>query len=354
MKIFKKSLFLLLTVVVATVWASCSSSSDYDSATTESYEYSMEEAPAIDSIPSGELLDTTGSDSVSVEDERMIIKNAYLDMKTNDFDTSLDNIKREVERYGGEITESNIWKSGSDDYSRRNIDMVIRVPADNYSDLLNGVQNSATLESMNESSEDVTVQYIDITARIESLEAQEDRLVELLELAANVTEIMEIEYQLSNVRYERESYEQQRLYLERQVSLSTINLTLTEVETIIITDEGFFAGVAVSFIEGIDFLVSTLSYFITILAGMLPTLVFAGIILVIVMLILKATEPKRTARRLKKEEKMRAKTALMQQQMMQRQQMFQQQVPPPMPPQQPMQPPMNIVEKSNNKSDEKK
>ncbi len=286
----KKLCFLLLTVVVAVIWASCSSSSGgYD--TTESVEYSMtDEAPAMESMPEGELLNDA---EVEVDDERMIIKTANLRMQTTEFDVSLANIKAEIEKYGGEITNSDLWRSGDDSYEYRVMDIEIRVPAENYSSLLSGVESAANVRSMNEYSEDVTTQYIDVTARIDSLKAQEERLIELLDMAQNITEIMEIEYQLSNVRYERESYEQQRIYLERQTSMSTIYLTLEESRVVVITDEGFWTGLGTSFMSGYYWLTSALSALLTVIVTLLPTLIFIAIIAVIVIVIVKATKPLR-------------------------------------------------------------
>ncbi len=341
----RKLSFLLLAIVVALLWVGCgSSSSGYDSATTESYEYAMEEAPEISEMPSNATADVVGEGSSDADaDGRMIIKTAFLGMLTEEFDASLANITDEVEKHGGEISDSSLWRNGSEADEHRVIELTIRVPSENYNELLSGVQNAATITSMNESSEDVTTEYIDLTARVEALEAQEERLVELIEQAENVTEIMEIEYQLSNVRYERESYEQQRLYLERQVSMSTINLTLTESRTIVITQQGFFADVANSFLQGVDFLIELLSSFVTIFATLLPTLVFAGVILVIVLAIYKATEPKRMEKQRIREEKRREMAARM---------------PIPYPPQQPqpnpMQPPvppqMTGIKKQNKPS----
>ncbi len=286
----KKLSFVLLAVVVAVMWASCSSSSGYDSA--DSVEYSMtEEAPELDSMPEGELLEE--ADTEVVDDERMIIKTANLQLQTTEFDASLENIKAEVEKYDGEITDSNLWRNGSDDYEYRTIEMTIRVPSQDYSSLLSGVESAANVRSLNEYSEDVTTQYIDITARIDTLKAQEERLTELLEMAQSITEIMEIEYQLSNVRYERESYEQQRLYLERQTSMSTIYLTLEESRVVIITDEGFWTGLGTSFMSGYYWLTAALSALLTIIVTLLPTLIFIGIIAIIVIIIVKATKPLR-------------------------------------------------------------
>ncbi len=347
MNTVKKLLFVTLTVIVALVWVGCSSSSGYDNTSVESYEYATEEAPEIESMPT-----STADSDVAMDDERMVIKTANLEMQTTQYDSSLKNIRAEVEKHGGEITDSNSWSSGSDDTEYRSIELTIRVPSENYNALLNGVQDAATIDSMSENSEDVTLEYIDITARIDSLKAQEDRLIELMDMATSVTEIMEIEYQLSNVRYEREGYEQQRVYLERQVSMSTIRLRLDEVRNIVITQQGFLAGVAMAFNQGIEFLINLVSSLITYIAVLLPTLIFFGIIAAIIFAILKVTEPKRL-------ERQRIKVAKRQERAMQMQMMMKQQ--PPMQPQHmqmqpPMQPPIQPAAqpKDNQKNDDNK
>ena len=74
------------------------------------------------------------------------------------------------------------------------------------------------------SSQDVTAEYIDIDARLKAKKVLENRYLELLKKANKVSEILEIEQQLSAIREEIEAKEGQLNYLQNRVSFSTITI----------------------------------------------------------------------------------------------------------------------------------
>lgn len=71
-------------------------------------------------------------------------------------------------------------------------------------------------------SEDVTSEYIDTEARIKTKKILETRYLELLKKASKVSEILEIEKELSTIREEIESKEGQLKYMQNQVSMSSV------------------------------------------------------------------------------------------------------------------------------------
>ena len=74
----------------------------------------------------------------------------------------------------------------------------------------------------------MTLEYIVLQARINSLRLQEERILSLLERADSLEYIFEIEKKLGDVRYEIESYTSRLNKMESLISYSKITLTLTE------------------------------------------------------------------------------------------------------------------------------
>lgn len=70
----------------------------------------------------------------------------------------------------------------------------------------------------------MTAEYIDIEARLKAKKTLESRYLELLKKATKVSEILEIEKELSVIREEIESKEGQLKYLQNKVSLSTVTI----------------------------------------------------------------------------------------------------------------------------------
>jgi len=156
--------------------------------------------------------------------ERMIIYTGYISLETNDIDGTIAMIRSLAEHYGGYVASSN--KYMYDEEVRAEI--VIRVPKDKFHAAIQEIESYGKVLNENVNSEDITQQYIDLKARLSNLQHQEKRLLEILELAKNVDEILAIEKELERVRGEIESLQGQINYLERNVEMSIISIKLTK------------------------------------------------------------------------------------------------------------------------------
>lgn len=78
------------------------------------------------------------------------------------------------------------------------------------------------------SARDVTEEFIDTEARLKNKKILEARYQELLKKATKVSEMLEIEQQLSEVRQEIESNEGRLKYLQSRVSMSTLKVEFYE------------------------------------------------------------------------------------------------------------------------------
>lgn len=76
---------------------------------------------------------------------------------------------------------------------------------------------------------DVSARYYDLETRIKNKKALEQRYIKLLEKASVIKDILEIEKNLNEVRTEIEGLQGQFNYLQKQVNLSTINLSFYEI-----------------------------------------------------------------------------------------------------------------------------
>jgi len=156
--------------------------------------------------------------------ERMIIYTGYISLETNDIDGTIAMVRNLADRYGGYVASSN--KYMYDEEVRAEI--VIRVPKDKFHAAIQEIESYGKVLNENVNSEDITQQYIDLKARLSNLQHQEKRLLEILELAKNVDEVLAIEKELERVRGEIESLQGQINYLERNVEMSIISINLTK------------------------------------------------------------------------------------------------------------------------------
>ena len=201
-------------------------------------EQAMTEAAAED----GQVSSSTGVDSVEASGQKLI-KTVNLTMETREFDTLLENIQAKTTECGGYVESSEI--SGLSYYNTdgsRYAWLTLRIPADRLDEFVTVVSGLGNVTSQNESVQDVTLQYVDVESHIEALETEQTRLLELMEQAESMEDIITIESRLSEIRYELQSYESTLRTYDNQVDYSTVTVSIDEVDRETVTEEnpGFF------------------------------------------------------------------------------------------------------------------
>jgi len=211
---------IVIVVLLAYMFLGTGASMSYEGAYKESspMAYGMEMA-----VTSGE---TSRVMDQNVEDDRMVILSSSLGLEVSDIEDSFDDVTDAVLERGGYVSSSNIYKRNG--YKSGYI--TVRVPKDEFYDVMSIVEDLGELESKTIRGDDVTEQFIDLEARLGNYKATEERYLELLDMAATVEEIVMIEDKLMDVRYQIEYLEGRIQYLENRVEMSTISINMNEPE----------------------------------------------------------------------------------------------------------------------------
>ena len=163
--------------------------------------------------------------------ERKIIRSAYLSMETTEFERTVDEIIGKVNVYLGYIESSEI--QGNPIYQRqaphRKAHFEIRVPSKSFDLFIGDMTELGNVTSRQIRGEDITGQYLDVEARLKSLKLQEERLLTLLSKAEKLQDIIELERELSNVRYEIENYTGTLKQWDNMVQYSRVSVDVYEV-----------------------------------------------------------------------------------------------------------------------------
>ncbi len=150
-----------------------------------------------------------------------IIKNADLAFETNDLDATTANIQSAVKKYNAQVQHDSETKN-SYQMSR---DMVIRIPSKHFESFIADIGTGVAYFDRKEiSAQDVTAEYIDLEARIKAKKTLENRYLELLKKANKVSEMLEIEKELSAIREEIEAQQGRLNYMKNRVAMSTVNI----------------------------------------------------------------------------------------------------------------------------------
>ena len=207
----------------------------YNASMEEAYEY---EAPAEMKAMAGGVGGVGGmgvDDAAAAEPSpaaRKLIRNINLTLQTEDFETVTQGILADVVKYNGYIENSNVYLGGYNDTSSRNADITVRIPADKADEFLSRNYERTYVVSRNESTEDVSLRYSDLETRLSTLEAERDRLQELIGQATDVESIVILEERLSEIRYELESIHSSLKNYDNRVDYTTIYFYIYEVKKI--------------------------------------------------------------------------------------------------------------------------
>ncbi|MBO5094156.1 MAG: DUF4349 domain-containing protein, partial [Lachnospiraceae bacterium] len=220
----------VVTEKAAAAAGNTSSVADFSAAEEYAVAEASAEEPFYGETDGGELSGATGAAANVAETDisKKLIKNVDLDVETRQFDELIETINAEVERLGGYVENFNV--SGYAGESARYGNMTARVPSEHLDGFIHQVGEQSNITYRNESVQDVTLTYVDLEAHKKSLLAERERLMELLGQAETVTDLIEIEGRLSEVRYQIESMESQLRAIDNQVSYSTVYISISEVE----------------------------------------------------------------------------------------------------------------------------
>ncbi|MBP8703045.1 MAG: DUF4349 domain-containing protein, partial [Acetatifactor sp.] len=186
--------------------------------------------------------------------------------------------------------------------STRNANLTIRIPKDRLEEFQNTVSELGNVTSRSENVQDVTLTYVDLQSHRDALQTEQERLLQLLEQAESIEDIITIEQRLSDVRYQLESMESQLRSYDNQVDYSTVYLYIDEVEVYTpVEEETTWERISAGFMDSLKSIGEGIKEAAIWFVIHIPYLVIWAIVIVIIVLILKKI--KKRTKRIRAEEK---------------------------------------------------
>ena len=169
-----------------------------------------------------------------VQTERKLIRTVDLNLETENYDSLMEGLEQQIKSLGGYIEYKDAYhgnyNSKKNGYRNRHANITARIPANKLDEFTGKIAEIGNITYESESVEDVTLQYVDLSSHKKMLVAEQTRLMELLENADSMEDIITIESRLSEVRYQIESMESQLRTFDNQVDYSTVHINVEEVE----------------------------------------------------------------------------------------------------------------------------
>jgi hypothetical protein len=213
-----------------------------------------------------------------------LIKDVNMSVETKEFDAFIQEINSQISSLGGYVQSSNV-SGGSYQYDNyRNGNIVARIPADKLDGFVSIVKEKGNVVNTSEMTTDVTLQYVDMESHIKALKVEQETLLGLLEKAEKMEDVIAIQSQLTQVRYELDSYESQIRTYDNLVNYSTVTINITEVERETNTDKpSFFNEIKAKLSNNLYNIKDGFRNFAINLIAALPYLVIGGAIILIMV-----------------------------------------------------------------------
>ncbi len=209
-----------------------------------------------------------------VTPDKKLIVTATMSTETQDLDATIATLTSQVSAYEGYIQKSSIFNRGAN----RVYEATFRIPAARYQAFLDSIQDAGNTLNYFEETEDITDTYTDIQARLTTLKAQEERVMELYKQAASIEDLMKVEERLSDLRYQIEYFEAQIRNYDLLTAYSTLTISVSETKTYTPTSPSFFTRLGNAFHNGWQNFLDNIGDFLIDVAYNLWTLIFLAVL----------------------------------------------------------------------------
>ncbi|HET8622485.1 MAG TPA: DUF4349 domain-containing protein [Gemmatimonadales bacterium] len=156
----------------------------------------------------------------------MVIRTGFAGVEVDSLEPAVAALRLAAQQLGGYVANATV-SSGREQH--RTATLEVKVPAARFDDLISGLEPIGRVEQVNVTAEDVSEEYVDVTARIANAKRLEERLIELLATrTGKLQDVLNVERELARVREEIERHEGRLRYLKSRTSLSTLSVAVHE------------------------------------------------------------------------------------------------------------------------------
>lgn len=270
-------------LLIATVWLLAGCSSGADSA-GEEMAYTGQDA-AYAEAGADEAVDVGGE----AGGDRDVIVTGSMYMTVTDPLTAAESAVRIVTDAGGRIDARS--ETARNEWDRGEAWLTLRIPASRLDAVVASLRELGTVDAYSTDTADVTEEVTDLDSQISTLRASTARIESLLVDAEDIKDIITLEDELDGRQAQLESLEARQRGLADQVSMSTIELTLTTEPAVMVDNapRTFWDGLG----SGWSALTGFLSGLLVLLGVLLPWMALLAVLAVVAVGIIRAQRSRR-------------------------------------------------------------
>lgn len=194
-----------------------------------SYEMAMA-APAGMSGAGSNAKSAADTASIPLPENRKWVITMSLTAETENLADAMGLLAEKIQESGGYVESQSISGTAANSGRSPSAYITVRIPAEQLDSFVEDVSGMTNVVSSSRYVEDITLSYTDTEGRVKALKTEEARLLELMEQAETMSDLLEIEERLTEVRYHLENYTSTLRLYDNQVDYATLDLTLREVK----------------------------------------------------------------------------------------------------------------------------
>ena len=232
------------------------------------------------------------------ENPEKIIYSGDATVETTEFEKSVAALEKMIAEAGGFIESSsvngnNYYDSSRGYTSKRSASYTLRVPSEKFAGLMSSLSDIGNVPYTHTYTENVTAEYYDVQARLKAL-------LEMMEIAETVEDIITIEDKLTDVRYRIDSFQSSLNNWDRRVAYSTLSITVKEVQVYTpatVTKISYGEELRRAFTDALKNAGQFFKDLLVFLVSAIPTLVILAVLFFVFRPLLKKLRQKAKARR---------------------------------------------------------
>jgi len=157
------------------------------------------------------------------DQDRLVIKDATIDLLVNDADAVIFQVNQIAADYGGYIAGMDTWYEGEHKYAT----LRLGIPAASFERGLNDFRSLGTkVLKETASGQDVTAEYVDLQSQLTNLEATAARVRQFLERTNTVEEALLVNLKLAELEGQIEQVKGKMRFYEGRAAFSTLTINL--------------------------------------------------------------------------------------------------------------------------------
>jgi len=168
---------------------------------------------ASSTAPAGSYSTSFGGRTVELE--------AYVTVQVEDVKAASDQATQLASSLNGYVASSSFVSDSS-------VSLVLRIPESNFSSAMHSISGLGVVKAQSISSNDVTEQYVNLQAQLDSYTTEEATLLRILNSSTTVNDALNTENAIQNTQSQINDLEGQLLVMQRLVAFATINIQFTQ------------------------------------------------------------------------------------------------------------------------------